>query len=226
MVKKTKILIVDDHAIIREGLISLFKPQPDFEVVGEVGTMREAITKAIELRPDLVLMDISLPDGSGVEATRAILAQRPETKIVMLTVHESDELLFDAIRSGAKGYVLKNTPVTNLIASLRALDKGEAAISRAMAGSLVEEFSRMGKLTSHGGEDLENLTQRELDVLELLSTGATNRQIADRLVISENTVKNHVSSILKKLNLRNRREVAKFARRALLSDLDKPDNSD
>lgn len=127
MAKKIKLLIVDDHIILRAGLISLFSPLPDFEVVGDAGTLSEAVTKACELKPDLVLMDIGLPDGSGVDATKEILTHRPETDVVMLTLHDSDELLMEALRSGAKGYLLKSTSAAQVIASLRGLEQGEAA---------------------------------------------------------------------------------------------------
>jgi two-component system, NarL family, nitrate/nitrite response regulator NarL len=213
MAKKIKILIVDDHVIFREGLVSLFKNQPDFEVIGEAGSVAKAIKISNELQPDLVLLDIGLPDGNGLEATHAILNQNPDTKIVILTVHESDALLFDAIRRGAKGYLLKNTSVSKLVSSLRALERGEAALSRAMTGRILDEFRRMGKISSSGESMLENLTPRELEVLEKLGTDSTNKQIASSLVISEYTVKNHIHNILKKLNFTNRREAAKFSRR-------------
>jgi DNA-binding NarL/FixJ family response regulator len=218
MTKPVKVLIVDDHLVLREGLVSLINPQPDFEVVGEAGSVSEAVAKATELQPDLILMDISLPDGTGVEATRAILSQRPSTKIVMLTIHETDELLFDAIRSGAKGYMLKNTPVSKLITSLRALERGEPAMPRKLTARILEEFARLGKLPGPGEAELQSLTPREVEVLDFLAANASNRQIADQLVISENTVKNHVQSILKKLNFHSRREASKFARRLKFPD--------
>lgn len=219
MTGKIKVLIVDDHVLLRDGLIRLFEPQADFEVVGDVGTVRDAVTKTLELEPDLVLMDIWLPDGDGVEATQTILAKRPKTKVVMLTMHESDESLFAAIRSGAKGYLLKNTPAVKLVAALRALGRGEAALSREMTGRLMNEFVRIGKLQPLDSTGLDSLTTRELEVLQHLATGATNREIASQLFISENTVKHHVHSILKKLKMKNRREVADFTNRQGLQPL-------
>jgi DNA-binding NarL/FixJ family response regulator len=166
---------------------------------------------ARDLEPDLVLMDFTLPDGTGLDATRAILAERPGTFIVFLTVHEEDERLFAAIRSGAKGYLLKNVPVARLLSFLRGLEQGEVAITPKMTTRILDEFSRMEPTRRPVSDDLSALTARELDVLREISTGASNREIAQRLCISENTVKNHVSNILAKLNLQNRREAARFA---------------
>jgi DNA-binding NarL/FixJ family response regulator len=207
-----RVLIVDDHVLFSEGLASLLNAQPDFSVVGQAGSVGEAIILARELCPDLILMDFGLPDGTGLEATQAILAERPTTMIVFLTVHEQDERLFAAIRSGAKGYLLKNVPVAKLLAHLRGLERGEAAISPTMTSHILGEFARMSP--AHESSQVEaELTARELDVLRLLAAEASNREIADRLCISENTVKNHVGNILAKLDLRNRREAASFARR-------------
>lgn len=205
------ILLVDDHSLFREGVASLLRGQPDFTVIGEAGSVREAVVMARDLQPDLVLMDFTLPDGTGLDATQAILAEHPETRIVFLTVHEEDERLFSAIRSGAKGYLLKNVPVAKLLGFLRGLERDEAAISPAMTSRILEEFSRTSPAHQPNGAALAQLTTRELDVLRELATGATNREIAACLFITENTVKNHVGNILSKLNLQNRREAARFA---------------
>ncbi len=205
-------LLVDDHALFREGLASLLLGQPDFTVVGEAGSVREAILMARELRPDLVLMDFTLPDGTGLEATRAILGEWPETKIVFLTVHEEDERLFAAVRSGAKGYMLKNVPVAKLLQRLRGLERSEAALEPAMTSRILEEFSHTQPERRADHKALAELTPRETDVLRELAGGGTNREIAERLFVSENTVKNHVSSILSKLNLQNRGQAARLAR--------------
>jgi two-component system NarL family response regulator len=205
-------LIVDDHVLFRQGLVSLFTQQPDFEVIGESGSVGEAIEAARRLKPDLILMDFSLPDGSGVEATQAILKARPETTIIFLTMHEDDERLFSAIRSGAKGYLLKNLPVSKLLASLRATKQGQAPISREMAGRIIEAFARSEPIKRSEKPNLiELLTTREIGVFYELTTGASNQEIAERLFISENTVKNHVHNILEKLEMSNRREVTSFA---------------
>jgi DNA-binding NarL/FixJ family response regulator len=206
-----RILLVDDHILFREGLVSLLNSQPDLEVVGQAGSVLEAINLARELQPDLVLMDFGLPDGTGLDATQVILADRSETKIVFLTVHEEDDRLFAAIRSGAKGYLLKNVPVAKLLAFLRGIERGEAAITPVLASRILEEFSRLGPPRGRERVETGELTARELEVLKELATGASNREIADHLVIAENTVKNHMRNILAKLNLRNRREAAHFA---------------
>lgn len=208
-----KIMVVDDHTIFREGLISLLKQQPDFEVVGEAGLVKEAIEKAVSIRPDLILMDIGLPDGSGLDATRQISRLAPEICIVILTILESDELLFDAFHAGARGYLLKNTSISKLIASLHGLQQGEAALSRKQTSKILDEFYRLGRIHPLDETNPETLTHRELQVLEFMAAGASNLQIAEELFISENTVKNHVHSILHKLKLKSRNEVAGFARR-------------
>jgi two-component system nitrate/nitrite response regulator NarL len=208
-----KILIVDDHVLFREGLVSLLANQPDLTVVGEAGSADEAIAKTSELGPDLVLIDLFLPDGDGLEVMKILLSRRPETKVVVLTIYESEDLFISAIRNGAIGYLNKKMPLAKLLLSLRALSRGEAALSRTMTGRLVAEFQRMGKTSQSDKSDLDILTPREMEVLELLSSNATNQEIADRLVIAENTVKVHVHNILEKLNFQNRNQAGKFARR-------------
>jgi DNA-binding NarL/FixJ family response regulator len=208
-----RILIVDDHVLFRDGLVSLLSAQPDFDVVGQAGSVCEAVAMACELQPDMVLMDFGLPDGSGLEATQAILADRSETSIVFLTVHEEDDRLFAAIRSGAKGYLLKNVPVSKLLTHLRGVKRGEAAISGAMTSRILIEFSRLQPPRNTDESEVGDLTSREVEVLQELAKGSTNREIAGQLFITENTVKNHVRSILAKLQLRNRREATSFALR-------------
>jgi DNA-binding NarL/FixJ family response regulator len=208
-----KILIVDDHVLFREGLVSLLGNQHDLTVVGEAGSADEAITKTCDLEPDLVLIDLHLPDADGLEAIKIILSKRPETKVVVLTIYESEDSFISAIRHGAVGYLHKKMPLAKLLLSLRAIDRGEAALSRTMASRLVAEFQRMGKTSQGDRSDLDILTPREMDVLELLGSNATNQEIAGRLVIAENTVKVHVHNILEKLNFQNRYQAGKFARR-------------
>jgi DNA-binding NarL/FixJ family response regulator len=207
-----RVLIVDDHVLFREGLAGLLRSQPDMNVIGECGSVREAVDLSVQLRPEVVLMDFSLPDGTGLEATRAILTELPDAQIIFLTVHDNDERLISAMRAGAKGYLLKNLSVSKLLASLRALERGEAAISRTMMARILEEFA----LTTPSGNSpspLIGLTSREIEVLQELADGITNQEIASRLYISENTVKNHVHNILDKLNMNNRREAIDFARK-------------
>lgn len=175
-----------------------------------------------DLQPDLVLMDFSLPDGTGLDATRVILAERPETRIIFLTVHEEDDALFAAIRGGAMGYILKNVSIAELLAYLRNIQMGEAAISPAMAARILEEFSRLSVRQDDEPSQSTELTAREVEVLRELASGATNREIAVRLTIAENTVKNHVRNILTKLHLKNRREAAHYARRRGLTNSSSP----
>lgn len=203
-----KIVIVDDHILFREGLMAIIHPEPDIEVVGMAGTVQEAIELVRAVKPDIVLMDFSLPDGNGAEATRMILREYPECKIVFLTMSEEDEDLFEAVRSGAKGYLLKNMQPGKLVVALRSVQKGESALSRSMTTRLMEELSRTKK--PEYPQDA-TLTHREVDVLRALASGLSNQEIAERLYISENTVKYHVHSMLAKLGLGNRKELASYA---------------
>ncbi len=158
-------------------------------------------------------MDFSMPDGTGLDATRAILNDLPETQIIFLTVHDNDERLIAAMRAGAKGYLLKNLSVTKLLASLRAMERGQAAISRTMMARILEEFALSTPANSPSPSPLVGLTSREIEVMRELADGVTNQDIATRLYISENTVKNHIHNILEKLNLHNRREAIDLARK-------------
>jgi two-component system, NarL family, nitrate/nitrite response regulator NarL len=205
-----RILLVDDHVLFREGLVSLLEARPDLKVVGQAISMHEAIALAGELVPDLVLMNITLPDGTGAEAIRAILAERPDTKIVVLTLHEEDDELFEAIRAGAVGYLSKQVCAAELFKTLQGVMRGEAGISGTTARRILDEFARLS--TPLSGE-AATLTSREVEVLRELVNGASNQMIAKRLVISENTVKNHVRNILVKLHFHSRHEAADYARR-------------
>lgn len=205
-----KILIVDDHVLFREGLAAIIRPQSDIEIVGMAGTVRDAIEMARSVKPDIVLMDFNLPDGSGVDATRVILEEQPNCKVVFLTMSEQDEDLFAAIRVGAKGYMLKNMHPPELVAALRSVQEGESALSRAMTLRLMDELSRTKKTIGRPAEN--TLTLRELDVLRAIATGMSNQEIGSHLFISENTVKFHVHSLLAKLNLSDRKEAANFAK--------------
>ncbi len=210
---KRRVLIVDDHGIFREGLASLLKYTPDFEVIGGAGTVADAIAQAFVLKPDIVLMDFSLPDGTGLEATRTILDRLPGCKIVFLTVYEVNATLFAAIRQGAKGYMLKNIPAEHLLESLRALDRGESAMSRVMMNRIVEEFSHSGVEKAGIDDLLKKLTHREVEVLRELEIGGTNKEIGQRLFLSENTVKHHIRSILVKLSVDTRLKAIEIARK-------------
>jgi len=219
MTSNIRLLIVEDHIIMREGLVSLLASQPDFEVIGEVGTVADAIALSRELKPDLILMDYGLPDGTGLDATRAILSENPEINIVFLTVHETDDDLFAAIRYGAKGYLLKNIAVAKMVEALRGMARGEAPLSRQMTGRVLDEFSRTRAPAEDEVESVYLLTPRELDVLAEICTGVSNKEIGDKLFISANTVKNHIHNMLEKLGLANRFELANYAAKR---GLDKP----
>jgi len=207
-----RLIIVDDHALFREGLASIIRLEPDIEVSGLAGSVQEAVEVVRTLKPDIVLMDFTLPDGTGADATRMVLKEDPDCKIVFLTMSEEDEDLFAAIRSGAKGYLLKNMSPSKLVAAIKSVQQGESALSRTMTLRLMEELSRTKESERLGDPALVKLTRRESDVLHALSMGMTNKEIANHLYLSENTVKYHVHSILKKLNLPDRRAAANFAK--------------
>ena len=207
----TRVLIVDDHALFRQGVRNAIAREEDIQVVGEAEDGVEALAKARELKPDLILMDISMPRCSGLEAVSAIKRELPGVRIVMLTVHDDDENLFEAIKRGAEGFLSKKVRAKTLLDSLRGVMRGEAAISRLMAEKILKEFARLAQIEA--GHIASQLTPREKEVLQKLSEGLCNREIALSLSISENTVKVHVTNILKKLHLRTRSQAAAYARR-------------
>lgn len=212
---KTRILLADDHNLLREGLAGIISAQADLQVVGQAEDGLEAVVKARSLHPDLILMDIQMPGCDGLEATRLIKAELPETVIVILTVRDDEEKLFEAIRSGAQGYLLKNIASTELLAMLRGALRGEAAISPGLAGKMLAEFRRLSQAT--GGEAVEefsDLTQREVQVLSLVAQGRSDKEIGELLSISIFTVKSHLRSILSKLQVSNRRQAAREAKRS------------
>ena len=206
-----RILVVDDHSLFRDGLISLLKAA-GYEVIGEAGDGEAAIREAVKLHPDLILMDINMPKMSGLDALREIHYRLPDVKIVILTVSETEENLIAAIEAGAKGYLLKNLDSQTFIASLRNLERGEAAITNEMVSHLMSHISKRAKQSG-----LNNLTpkiiltEREQGILQLISQGLSNRAIAEKLFISENTVKYHIKNTLQKLALKNRAEAAAYA---------------
>jgi DNA-binding NarL/FixJ family response regulator len=208
----TKVLIVDDHALFRQGVRNIIEPEEDFEVVGEAEDGTEALVKARELKPDLILMDIYMPhQGDGLEAISAIKKELAVVRIVMLTVNDKDENLFEAIKRGAEGFLSKNLRAKDLLSSLRGVMRGEAAISRRMTGKILKELARLTQIEAE--KTAGKLTVREIEVLQKVSQGLTNQQIALSLSISENTVKAHITNILRKLHLRTRSEAAAYARR-------------
>jgi DNA-binding NarL/FixJ family response regulator len=203
-----RILLVEDHILFQESLGRLLDAQSDMTVVGGATSVQEAIAKARQFKPDVILMDFTLPDGTGVNATEAILAELPATKIIFLTIHEDDQKIFEAIRHGAVGYLPKNVTSSRLLGYLRGLERGEVAIQPEFTARILKEFAHTPVREDKSNEDTSRLTPRQREILRELKTGATNRQIAARLVISEQTVKNHVSRVLKKLNIRSRHELS------------------
>lgn len=209
-----RMIIVDDHSLFRAGLVHLFGSQPDFEVVGEAGSIREALLLVQTHHPDLVMMDVGLADGSGIDAIPKILKDKSDANVVMLTIHASYESAFKAIRLGAKGFLPKDISAAALLSALRGLERGELAVSRSMLSRYVDELLPFvsPRVGNADGVDA-SLTFREIELLSELSSGDSNFEIARRLSISENTVKIHVHNILHKLKLQSRQEAAAYARR-------------
>jgi DNA-binding NarL/FixJ family response regulator len=205
-----RVLVVDDHSLFRDGIISLLEAA-GFVVAGQAGNGREAVEQTLLLRPDLVLMDISMPEMSGLEALRRIKAQLPDTRVVMLTVSDSDANLFAAIKAGAQGYLLKSLDAEEFLNMLRGLEQGEAAITRQTAARVLHGYANISRPQS---EPLDQLTQRETEILILVAEGLSNKAIAQKLILSENTVKYHLRNILQKLGAKNRTEAATHALRA------------
>jgi len=211
--KKYRVLLTDDHALFREGLAGIVSSQDDMEVVGEANDGLEAVIMAQEIKPDLILMDVQMPGMDGLEATRQIKQILPETIIVVLTVRDDDDKLFEALKNGAQGYLLKDIRSHEMLSKLRAALNGDAALSPTLAGKVLTEFRR---LSLNRRDDLDDgkddsLTDRETEVLSLVATGATDKEVAEKLVISLNTVKTHMRNILSKLHVSTRREAAKAA---------------
>ena len=206
---KQRILLVDDHEVVRLGLKALLERHQNFEVVAEAGTAREAVERVEEFSPDVVVMDIRLPGGSGIEACAEISAHFPNSKVIMLTSYAEDEMLFSAIRAGAAGYVLKQIGGEDLVHAIEAVSRGEALLDPAVTQRVFQEVRKAAK--DEEASAFSALTQQEKHVLLLVSEGKTNREIAKALFLGEGTVRNYVSSILSKLGVSNRAEAAAFA---------------
>jgi DNA-binding NarL/FixJ family response regulator len=207
--KKQRIILVDDHELVRIGLKSLLERHPQFDVVGEAGSAREALEQVESLKPDVVVMDIRLPGTSGIDACEQIVNQFPETKVLMLTSYAEDEMLFSAIRAGASGYVLKQIGSEDLIKAIEAVGHGEAMLDPSVTQRVFQEVRRAVK--EEEASAFSHLSQQEKHVLLLVSEGKTNREIAKNLFLGEGTVRNYVSSILSKLSVNNRAEAAAYA---------------
>lgn len=220
----TRVLLVDDHQLFREGLSKILNSQTDFQVVGEANDGLEALVKARKLKPGLILMDVSMPGCDGLVATRLIQQEMPEVVIVMLTVRDEDEDLFQAIRNGARGYILKTISAREMLEMLRGALQGEAAITPVLGGRMLEEFRRISQNDPSYPDRRESLlTTRERQILGLVAAGGTNKEIAAHLQISIHTVKTHMRKILAKLHLQKRSEAASYAFRKGLIPPVKPD---
>ncbi len=205
-----RVLIADDHALFRDGVASLLKAWR-MEVVGQASDGLEALEQGRKLRPDLILMDIKMPRCNGLEATRLIKAELPDTKIVMVTVSDEEEDLFEAIKSGAQGYVLKNMSGEEFGRVLTEIASGEAPLSRGLAAKILAEFARLSREPADKASEKETLSEREREVLQLVAAGSTNKEIAAKLFITDNTVNYHMKNILAKLHLRNRAQAVAYA---------------
>jgi DNA-binding NarL/FixJ family response regulator len=201
-VEQIKILIADDHPVVREGLFAMLSREPDFKVVGEAKDGAEAVDKARRLNPDVVLMDLRMPEVDGVEAMRQIRSTNPDIKFIILTTYSDDEYIFSGIEAGARAYLLKDAPREELFKAIRAVYKGESLIQPVVASRLIDRFTELSRKVPSG----EQLTERETEILQLMARGAANKEISAQLSISESTVKTHISNIFQKLGVNDRTE--------------------
>lgn len=220
-----RVLIAEDEGILRSTLAELLGREADLKIVGTVGNGRDALIEALGLRPDVVLTDLQMPRMNGIELTREIRAQLPQTAVVILTVYDDDDNLFAALKAGALGYVLKDASLTQIADAIRLARTGEGFLSAALVARVVREFTRMDAMARGQRKLFAQLTRREAEVLDLLASGLRNRQIAQRLTLSEKTVRNHISTILGKLHANDRTEAALIAARHGLGRA-RPDETD
>ena len=209
-----RVLLADDQSIVREGLSSLLQTQPDLEIVAEAENGKVAVERSLSLKPDVVLMDIRMPVMDGVAAIRTLIERAPETKILVLTTFDDDEYVAKAMAYGARGYLLKDTPSAELAQAIRAVDKGYTQMSPGLFAKVFADSAKQDTKMEIP-QEIEELTAREKEVLQLIAAGYNNREIAAELYIAERTVKNHVNSILRSLNLRDRTQAAIFANKYL-----------
>jgi two-component system, NarL family, response regulator DevR len=215
-----RILLVDDHEVVRLGLKALLGRHSEFEVVGEAANADEALRRTLALNPDVVVMDIRLPGENGIQATRAIVAERPQTKVIMLTSYAEDELLMEAIEAGAAGYVLKQIGSSDLIRALQAVARGESLLDPSLTGRVFQRLRQAAR--EERGSAFRDLTEQEVKILRLVAEGLTNKEIGARMFLAEKTVRNYVSAILGKLGLASRAQAAAFAVQHGLNQMDEP----
>jgi DNA-binding NarL/FixJ family response regulator len=215
-----RVMVVDDHALFRRGLEMVLGQEPDLDLVGEASDGQEAVQRAQELMPDVILMDVRMPKRSGIEATRQIRDALPHAKILMLTISDDEADLYEAIKAGAAGYLLKEIPIEEVAEAIRSVWAGQSRISPSMASKLLNEFAAMSKAADERpAMPTPKLTDREMEVLKLVAKGMNNRDIAKELFISENTVKNHIRNILEKLHLHSRMEAVVYAVREKMIEI-------
>jgi DNA-binding NarL/FixJ family response regulator len=221
--KPIRVLLVDDHAVVRKGMRALLDREAGIEVAGEAENGDQAVHAADRLRPDVILMDLEMPGTGGIEATRQITAHHPETRIVVLTSHAAEEDVFPALKAGALGYLLKHSAPEEVLQAIRQAHRGETVLHPSIARMVLQELNRPAQVKQP--RTTEPLSERELEVLRLLARGMSNQEIADTLVVGEATVRSHVSSILRKLQLASRTQAALYALREGLASLDEADLS-
>lgn len=215
-----RVLVCDDHALFRRGLQMVLEQEPDLELVGEAADGEEVVVRAQELMPDVILMDVRMPRMSGIEAAREIKEALPHVKILMLTISDDEADLYEAIKAGASGYLLKEIPIEEVAQAIRSVWAGQSRISPSMASKLLTEFAAMSRATEEKPQmPAPRLTDREMEVLRLVAQGLNNRDIAAKLFISENTVKNHIRNILDKLHLHSRMEAVVYAVREKMIEI-------
>ena len=216
----TRILLCDDHGLFRQGLKSILETEPGFRVIGEAATGREAVRYALQTRPDVILMDIQMPELDGVAASKAILVEQPDAHVIILTMYRQDTYVFEAIKVGARGYMLKDADANDLIDAIKRVADGETLLNAEMAASILDEFKKVKEeLPEHESHKLSELTEREAAILRLLAKGASNQEIAEALSVSEKTVRNRLSEIFSKLRLNNRTQAALYALREGIASL-------
>ncbi|MFQ5435555.1 MAG: response regulator [Anaerolineae bacterium] len=217
-----RLLLADDHNVLRQGMAQVIESQPDMIVVAQAGNGQDAVTLTEQHKPDVILMDINMPQMDGVEASRQITARYPETGIIILTMYRRDDYVFEAIKAGASGYLLKEVELDELLAAIRSVAKGEAVIDSAIAGRVLAELRRPSKHTTKTEPDL---SERDLEIVQLLAQGLKNQEIADRLTISEKTVRNRLSLIFRRLHLENRTQAVLYAMRKGLVNPEKSEKA-
>jgi DNA-binding NarL/FixJ family response regulator len=214
---RTKVVLADDHTIVRKGLRSLLDGEQDMDVIGEAGDGREAIELVAHLKPHVVVMDIGMPVLNGLEATRRILKKHPETKVLILTMHTNEEYVFEILRAGASGYIIKKAAPTELVSAIRAIKQGESFLSPSISKKVIDEY--LLRAGEEGKEDVfELLTNREREVLQLIAEGYSTREIAEKLFVSAKTVETHRSNLMKKLDLHGTADLTRYAVRKGIVD--------